>query len=133
MALPLQERRRRDRERKAAERAEMNALGVPSADVVNRAMVEALSFSMTSANKDRKSNERPHTAIEMSSVVWTALRILCVRGGYDLKASRAALLQALAARDEHRWPSHVPSLAAPTRGSDPLVTMLASLDLSAKD
>lgn len=130
MAMSLQERRKKDRERKATERAQMEALGIPPADALHRAIVEAVAFALAGVNIGRLPGDKPRRAIDMDVVVWTALRILCVRGEFDLKETRAALLQALAAREEHRWPSHVPSLTAPAGTVDPLVGMMATLDVS---
>ncbi len=108
MAQTAAERRRYEREYKRRVRAEARAAGRPELAVVNAAITEAVSYSLTGVNIGLKPGER---AVFVSTVQIgrVALRILCTRQGYDFEHSKKLVMEALDPRPEHRWPSHVPS------------------------
>lgn len=92
-----------DRVRQARRRKRMRAAGRPLTHVVDRVLLEALSFEMA------------RTPIEIGSVsveriMKTARKILVRREGYDRTACEAAIKGRLAPRAEHCLPDNIPSL-----------------------
>lgn len=108
MAMTPAERRKKERERKARQRAAARADGRPELAVVNTAIVEAVSFTLAGVNIGLREGERA-TFVNSVQVGRVAIKILVTRLGFDLEHSKAMVMDALAPREEHRWPSHVPS------------------------
>lgn len=109
MPRTIGEIRRADRERKRRQRAEAAAAGVPSSQQVNIAIVEALSFASSAGVNIEAARAGEQPAIGVATILSAAHKILVHRLGFDGEASKAALLKALAPRQEHRWPSFVPT------------------------
>lgn len=131
MAMTLQERRKRDRNKKAAQRAAWRAAGVPPHHAVLKAIVEANCWSIAGVNIDLASGERPRTQIDIVAIMRAAVAILSVRCGYDAAICEQAVSKALAARPEHRMANYVPSLsnwphAVPRDAGSPSVMQDAS-------
>lgn len=108
MAMTSTERRRKERERKAQQRANAREVGRPGLAVVNAAIVEAAAYALSGVNIGLKAGEHA-SYVNMLQVGRVAIKILVVRLEYDLEHSKALVMQQLAPREEHRWPSHVPS------------------------
>lgn len=98
------------RERQARRRARMSAIGRPDSAATDRAIVEALSFTMAST---KRTTSDPHDqSANVSTLVRTALTILADREGYDRRESAAAIKLRLDRRSEHLEPSYLPSFNA---------------------
>lgn len=108
MTMTAAERRRKERERKAQQRANAREEGRPDLAVVNAAIVEAAAYVLTGVNIGLKVGEHA-SYVNMLQVGRVAIKILVVRLEYDLEHSKALVMQQLAPREEHRWPSRVPS------------------------
>lgn len=101
------ERRRYERDRKRRTRAAARAAGAPTGAAVNAAIAEATSFVLACVNI--AVGEVP--MLPVADVVLTAKAILIDRGGYNPRLSALALKKALDAREQHDWPSHIPTRA----------------------
>ena len=113
MAMTIQERRRRDCDKKRAQRAEQRAAKAPTPSAVQNAIAEAVSFAVSGINiSDVRMGI---AAIPVDLVVKTARNILIKRQGFDRERSIAAVAKLLRPRAEHRWPSHIPSHADPSQ------------------
>lgn len=108
MPMSEAERRRKERDRKRAQRAAARDAGRPDLSVVNSAIVEALAFTLAGVNIGLREGERASfvNAVQIGRV---AIKILVVRLGYNLEHSKQIVIEALDPRPEHRWPSHVPT------------------------
>lgn len=113
MAMTIQERRRRDRDKKRKQRVAQRASGAPQHHAVLKAITEATAFAWDGANIGRAANEPGRTAIDMATVIKAASDILVQRCGFDPLKSREAIKGALAPRPEHRWPGNTPTHADP--------------------
>tara|TARA_R110002124_G_scaffold16882_6_gene71419 strand:- start:35423 stop:35806 length:384 start_codon:yes stop_codon:yes gene_type:complete len=92
-----------DAERQARRRERMREEGIPLTGVVDRVIIEALSFELA---------RTPISvgAVSVGRLLKTARNILSRREGYDREGSAAAVKQRLAVRPEHYNPDHIPSL-----------------------
>lgn len=104
------------RKRQADRRARMRATGKPDTNTVDKAVMEALAYTM--ASTQTTSVNVTATTISVSTLVWTAITILVDREGFDRAQSKAALKLRLRQREEHLDPSYVPSLVP-----DPVLQM----------
>ena len=95
-----------DRQRGRRER--MLARGRPDTMVVDRTLVEALSFTL-SVTPTSSTNVTAAT-VSVSTLTATALAILVDREGYDRRETAMALKLRLQQRATHRDPSFIPSL-----------------------
>lgn len=98
--------RERDARRQARRRERMRAEGKPLTHVVDRVLLESLSFELART-------PMPHdgdAVVSVPALLKTARKILSRREGYDKAASRMAILGRLAARAEHNDPDFIPSL-----------------------
>lgn len=108
MVMSPAQRRRKERERKARQRAAARADGRPELAVVNAAIVESTAYALAGVNIGLREGERA-TFVNTVQVGRVAIKILVVRLGYNLEHSRSMMIEALGPRPEHRWPSYVPS------------------------
>ena len=108
MAMTAAERRKRERERKALQRANARADGKPDAATVNFAIVEAVAFALAGVNIGLRAGEHA-SYVNCVQVGRVAIKILVLRCGFDLEHSKRLVMQQLAPREQHRWPSHLPS------------------------
>ena len=104
--------REKERLKKRQQRAHRRAIGAPSAEAVARAIVEANAFVWQGVNIDAPKEQRT-TMLDMRDVMRAAIVILCRRAHYDPVQVLQAVAGQLAFREEHRWPSHIPSLSSP--------------------
>jgi hypothetical protein len=109
MAMSIAERRKKDRTRKARQRAASRAAGTPPPAAVLHAIAEAVAFAAAADVEHHPSGLAP--TLELAVVVRTSRDILIKRCGYDRDRSIAALSKLLRPRPEHRWPGSIPSLA----------------------
>jgi hypothetical protein len=108
MAMTAADRRKKDRERKQRQRAAARDAGKPELAVVNAAITEAVAFTLAGVNIGLREGERA-TFVNSAQVGRVAIKILVVRLGFDFEHSKKMVLAALAPREEHRWPSTIPS------------------------
>jgi hypothetical protein len=109
MAMSATERRIRDRERKAAQRAAAKAAGVPDPAVVYHAITEAFGFSMINADKRTWIKGEPWCPVNGTVVIAAAVDVLVDRCRCNRDAAMTAVKQALAPRDSWRYPDYTPS------------------------
>lgn len=108
MAQTEAERRRWDRNYRRRIRAEARAAGKPTLSAVNAAITEAAAFALTGVNIGLKEGMRA-SYVNSDQIMRVALKILCVRQGFNFEVSKKMIMSQLAPREEHRWPSHVPT------------------------
>lgn len=132
MAMSTAERRRKERDRKREQRATARIEGRPKLALVNAAIVEAAAFALAGVNIGLKVGQHA-SLVNMVQVGRVAIKILVVRHGFDLEHSKRLVMQQLDPREEHRWPSHVPTWAhvlgggsPPGEGAGPLQDMSAA-------
>ena len=112
MAMTIQERRKRDRTKKAAQRAAARAAGVPPHHAVLKAIVEANAYALAGVNIGKGQGDRPDTIIDVVVIMRAAVAILTERAGFDRSASERAVATVLKRRPEHRAVGYVPSLSS---------------------
>lgn len=111
MPMPIAERRKKDRTRKAAQRAALREAKAPTPAAAMNAVAEAVAFCISGVNiSDLRVGA---AAISVEGIVRTARSILVERQGFDRELSIVAVRRLLRPRPEHRWPSHTPTHADP--------------------
>lgn len=111
MAQTLSQRRKADRDRKRTQREAAAAVGrPPRVESVNAAVVEALAFSMLTADQRTWIVEQRWVPINISIVIEAATDILVHRHQFDERAAKEAVVARLRVRDKHRSPVSVPSI-----------------------
>lgn len=113
MPMTIAERRKKDRIRKAKQRARLKAARAPTPAMASAALAEAVSFCISGVNiSDVRLGI---AAISVEGIVRTAKAILVERMGCDRALSNAAVRKLLRPRPEHKWPSHIPSHSDPVQ------------------
>lgn len=111
MPMTIAERRKKDRVRKARQRAAAKAKRAPTPAMASAALAEAVSFCISGVNiADVRMGA---AAISVEGIVRTAKAILVERMGCDRDLSKAAISKLVRPRPEHKWPSHIPSHSDP--------------------
>lgn len=95
-------------DRQQIRRERMAARGRPDTAVCDRALVEALSFTL--AVTPTSAGNVGGATVSVSTLVASALAILVDREGYDRSETAMALKLRLQERPAHRDPSFIPSL-----------------------
>ena len=110
MAMSPAQRRKLDRDRKAALRAEAAAEGKPARiEQVYAAVVEAASFALEAGDKRAWIRGTGWAPVNMSVIIEVAVDILTVRHQHAPAHARAAVLAALGPRPAHGLSTFVPS------------------------
>lgn len=94
--------------RQQRRRARLDARRRPDTAVVDRAIVEALSFTL--AVTPTFAGSVTAATVSVSTLTATAMAVLVDREGFDRRETAAALKLRLKERPMHRDPSFVPSL-----------------------
>jgi len=118
MAISIKERRTKERDRKAVQRAQAKAEGKPPIGHVRAALAEAINFVALGVNIGADGR----AMIDAGEVVLTARPILTRRLGYDDEQSRLAVTRAMRPRREHRLVGHYPTRAVSPSGMGMPVT-----------
>lgn len=111
MAMTAAQRRKLDRDRKAAARAAAAVQRRPARiEQVYAAIVDANRFAIAAADRRVFIKGVGWSPINASIIIEVAVDILTFRHGYDAVLARKAVLAALAPNPAHRLSTYVPSL-----------------------
>lgn len=109
MAMSLTERRKKDRERKAEQRAAAKAAGVPTPELTYHAITESLAFAMVHGDKRLWLRGTGWCPVNSAVVFAAAVDLLVDRFQCERDAAKAAVKKALAPRDSWRHGDYTPS------------------------
>ena len=110
----LAEKRKRERERKAVQRAAARAKGIPEAGHVSKAIVEATAYAMHMSHKSLWEPQSAWGPINAYLIIAVATDLLVDRGGYDRKVTKRAIVDALKPRPSWKDTKYSPTVDVET-------------------